>query len=223
MTTFKNLTGLTFGRLKVIKFANELYPAKWICKCNCGKIKKISGVSLTNGKTKSCGCFRKEKLKQIKTKHNLSNTKFYNCFLSIKKRCNNKNSISYKRYGKRGIRCLWKSFEEFKTDMYEDYLKHCKKFGKKNTTIERIDNDKNYCKENCKWATYQEQMLNYSRNRIIEFKGIKKPLSAWAKEYNLTYSIVRQRIDKLGWTIEKSLLTKKLKNYDKKRKRTQAI
>lgn len=92
--------------------------------------------------------------------HGLSYTKFYRTWLGINRRCNYKKDVSYKHYGARGIKCLWGSFKEFKDDMYESFLEHDKKYGGRNTSIERIDVNGNYCKENCTWATMSEQQLN---------------------------------------------------------------
>lgn len=75
-------------------------------------------------------------------------------------RCKYKSNASYKNYGWRWIVCEWKTFEEFKDDMYESYLEHVKKFWEKQTTIDRIDANWNYCKDNCRWATYSEQNRN---------------------------------------------------------------
>ena len=93
--------------------------------------------------------------------------------MSIKSRCNNPNNAKYHRYGGRGIKNLWNSFEEFKNDMYESYLEHRK--NNSYSSIDRIDNDGNYCKENCKWADYKEQ----SRNNTGLFK---KGQIAWNKK-----------------------------------------
>jgi hypothetical protein len=156
-------------------------------------------------------------MKKKQIKHGMSDSHFYNKWLSLRRRCSNKKGAYFARYGGRGITFCseWKHFISFKNDMYNTYIKHVEKYGERNTTIDRIDNNGNYCKENCRWATTREQSLNYSRNRIIEFHGDRKTLTELAEKHGLSYSIVRQRIDKLNWPIEKSLLTKQLKFYDR--------
>lgn len=83
----------------------------------------------------------------------------------MKGRCNNPNNKSYKWYGGKGIKVEWKTYQDFKNDMYSDYLKHREIYGHKNTTIDRIDSSKNYCKENCRWATMQVQNNNKKNKR----------------------------------------------------------
>lgn len=87
-------------------------------------------------------------------------------FLSIKRRCKYKNQDNFKYYGGKGIEVVWKNYKDFKNDMYESYLEHLRLFGHKNTTIDRINNSKNYCKENCRWATAKEQVSNRS-NTVV--------------------------------------------------------
>lgn len=86
--------------------------------------------------------------------------KFAECWYSILKRCNKESCRAYKNYWWRWIKCMWGNIDEFYNDMYESYLEHCKKYWFRETTIDRIDVNWNYCKENCRRATYKEQSLN---------------------------------------------------------------
>lgn len=140
-------------------------------------------------------------------KHGMTNTKILNIWNGIKTRCNNKNRWSYKYYGGKGIMCAWNSFEDFKNDMYEDYLKHAEKFGEKNTTIERIDTKGNYCKENCKWATMKEQSNNKSNNVLITYKGEILTLKQWSEKLCINYMTLFSRLNRGKWTIEKAFST----------------
>lgn len=109
--------------------------------------------------------------KKDKTKYN-----FYHTFINIRSRCNNKNKPDYKNYGWRWIKCEWENFEEFKDDMRESFIQHTNIYWRNNTTIDRIDNNGNYCKENCKRATREEQGNNKRCNRIsiIDWKEYRR-------------------------------------------------
>lgn len=78
-------------------------------------------------------------------------------FNSMRRRCKYSSQESYKYYGGKGIIVEWEKYVDFKNDMYESFLEHISIYGKRQTTIDRIDSDKNYCKENCRWATYKQQ------------------------------------------------------------------
>jgi len=128
----------------------------------------------------------------------LSHEPFFRVFNNIRSRITDPSIHCYKDYGGRGLKFEWKNYMEFKKDMYIPYLEHCKKFGKRNTTIERIDNNGNYCKENCRWATWEEQSKNRRSNRYITYKGRTLIVADWAKELGVSRQTIGYRL-RQGW------------------------
>jgi len=115
--------------------------------------------------------WRKQNSEHIKIYKRIYNKKdkgLYVSYACLRQRCLDKSRARYKDYGGRGIKCFWISYKEFKEDMGESYFKHLAIYGRKNTTIERINNDKGYCKENCRWATAKEQRRN---QRVYKLKS----------------------------------------------------
>lgn len=106
-------------------------------------------------------------------KHNKTkDSGLYSKYWSMKRRCKYPSQEGYKYYGGKGIIVEWETYQEFKHDMYRQYLKHQNKYGARNTTIDRIDPTKNYCKENCRWATYKIQANNktnslHNKNKVL--------------------------------------------------------
>lgn len=145
------------------------------CICECWNEKWIPRWNITSGMTKSCWCLSKETCRKIQakyfTKHWLSTSRIYLIYKGIKSRVENKRNISYKYYWGKGIRCLWGSFEEFYKDMWESYIEHVNQFWEKQTTIDRINSNWDYCKENCKRSTWKEQMHN--RDIVYEFNHMR--------------------------------------------------
>jgi len=203
---FIDITGQKFGRLTVVEFVevrkNKSY---WKCKCDCGKEKITVNNSLKKGNTKSCGCISKEKNSNLR--HGMGSTRFYRIHQSIKTRCLNSNTQHYEYYGGRGVKVCdeWLEFKGFQ-EMYSSYLEHIKIHGEKNTTIERIDVNGNYCKENCRWATMKEQGRNKRSNVYIIYKGELKTKGEWLEKLNLNRSLINKRLQ-MGWTIEKAFET----------------
>jgi len=172
----------------------------WIFKCDCGKEKEIDSRNVKNSHTKSCGCMKGKINGDAHRTHGKTGTKVYRAWLHMKDRCNNTNDKEYKRYGARGIAICkeWKSSEQFLKDMGD---------SPKGTSLDRIDNNKNYCKENCKWSTPREQANNRRSNRFITFNGRTETLAEWGRITGINAKNINRRIDNYGWSIEKALTT----------------
>lgn len=162
--------GDRFGRLTVLENMGIIKGKTWFkCVCDCGAIKLIRSNSI--GNTKSCGCLQKEVLLKRITKHGMYRTATYHIWQGMIQRCTNPKAEYYKDYGGRGIKAShrWRKFENFFSDM-----------GMKpdGLTIERINNDKGYYKENCCWASPAQQARNtrLSQANTTGVKGV-----AWHK------------------------------------------
>lgn len=149
-----------------------------LVRCDCWTEQYIRRESLLSWKSKCCrNCTYssseyRTKLSQANSKpktHGMTHSAFYKKFRDILSRCNNKNIVAYSNYWARGIKCLRIRFEDFYNDMYESYLEHCNKYWERQTTIDRIDVDWNYCKENCKRSTFDEQ--NHNKRNLQKYKN----------------------------------------------------
>lgn len=192
----KDYTGQKYNKLTFIKYIeNDKWgKAIWECKCECGKSINIVASAVTTGKTKSCGCI-KANLKPL-YKHGMRNTRFWKIWTDMKQRCSNPNDSHYKYYGGRGITFCdeWNDFINFKNDMYDSYLEHCEKYGEKDTTIDRIDVNGNYCKENCKWESIKNQNNNRSNNVIVyDNNGNELTLKEFSDLNNINYKCALNR------------------------------
>lgn len=186
----KDLTGQKFGRLTVLERAeNRNGKTYWRCLCDCGNFCVIRGSHLKSGRIKSCGCLIIEAV----TKHGMYKTKIYRTWQNMLKRCCNKNFEDFDNYGGRGIKVCerWKIFENF----YEDVSK-LPHFGDPGYTLDRIDNNGDYCPENVRWADSKTQNRNTRRNIFVEYNGEEMCLTDAAKKSGITFTTLLYRYRK---------------------------
>lgn len=195
-----HMVGKKFGRLTVIE---EVYCNKHRrylkCLCECGNIKIVPMSHLRNGHTKSCGCLKREKA----IKHAMWGTPEYITWHSMMQRCYNPNNNAYKDYGGRGIFVSekWHNFETFLADMG---------LKPKGLTIDRINNDREYSKDNCSWTTYVEQVRNRRLNKTNKtgVAGVR-----WRKDIKKYHASIwlNYKIYNLGHfkTLEKAIAARK--------------
>jgi hypothetical protein len=194
---FQDLTGRKFAHCEVVGLAGFLkqYPA-WLCKCDCGNLFLVR-ANVLKQKEGGCGC-------RITT-HGLSGTYWVTTYSGMIRRCYNPNDAGYDNYGGRGIKVCrrWlESIEAFAADMGpRPSDKH---------SIDRIDNEGDYEKANCRWATQQQQCMNRRGLRWIEHDGERLTISDWARRLDITRERLRQRVDKciaLGASLSEAITT----------------
>ncbi len=190
-----DLTGQRFGRLTVIRQDgnNKNGSARWLCICDCGKVKTVTGVNMRIGQTQSCGCYQKEQARRFGNiytpTHGHSREKLFRVWKSMLHRCYSEHSSSYKNYGERGIFVCdeWHEYETFKSWALQNGYAE-------GLSIDRIDVNGNYCPDNCKFSTIKEQANNKRNNHLVEIDGVTKTIAQWADYAGLSYSTVAQRV-----------------------------
>lgn len=188
-----DLTGQKFGLLTVIGLAEtDTRKTYWVCKCDCGNMKTVRSDSLLCGAIKSCGCIKRKQDEVNLTKnhrHKMSGTRIYSEWQGMKGRCYNKGSARYADWGGRGIEVCeqWRnSFESF-------YIWAMANGYQDNLTIDRIDNNGNYCPENCRWVGQQEQCRNRRSNINITIGNSTRTLMEWCEIFQVDYTNVNAR------------------------------
>ena len=136
-----------------------------------------------------------------KLRHERNNNKLYRTWLNMKRRCDNKRSQKYKYYGGRGIKVCKEWLHDFQA--FHDWaMNNC---YDDNLTLDRINVDSDYEPNNCRWVDQKTQVRNTTRNVYYTIDGKRHCLSEWCELLGLNYKTVWQRINKLGWTVEKAL------------------
>ncbi len=178
----------------------------WLCVCECGNETSVQSSKLRMGLSKSCGCVGATKHGHTK---NSKPSKIYQVWGGMIQRCTNPKNKAYGGYGGRGIGVCkrWKKFSNFLEDMgTPPSLRH---------TIERVNNNGDYCITNCIWATMAEQGRNRRNNRWITFDGKTQTISEWSREKGISTGTISYRL-KIGWSKKKALTTKTKRMTDYK-------
>ena len=165
----------------------------FVCKCDCGKKVDIRVANIVNNPQKSCGCYK------YNFKNGYSHSRLYPIWKELNARCYNPKNKRYSSYGERGINVFdeWRNdFMAFRQWAYENGYNENAKRGI--CTLDRIDNNGDYCPENCRWVSYSRQQRNTDKTIIFEYKGVKKPLIDFAEELGLPYQTIRWRYSAWG-------------------------
>lgn len=201
---FKDLTGKKFNKLLVLERVENDKKGRvmYKCKCDCGNFKIIRSSSIISGNTKSCGC-----AKGRKNNNPYYGTRLYSIWSNMKNRCMNPKYKKFNDYGGRGINVCnkWLKFEYFKnwalSNGYADNLQ-----------IDRIDNNKGYNPNNCRFITPKLNSSNKRNNLIYEYNNQIKTLKQWSESLNIDYLLLYNRIILRNWSFEKAITTPKIEN-----------
>ena len=203
MSTAKNLVGDRFGRVVVLERAgaDKHNRALWLCQCDCGNTCIVATNRLTNGTTKSCGCYAKELFQENSKKpvHGMYKSRPFSIWHSMKQRCLNPNCEQFEYYGGKGVKVCekWMTFTGFWEDMKNGYSDEL--------TLDRIDGNGNYERSNCRWATRQEQSENKSSNVCLTIDGITAVFKRHCERYGINYSTAYNRVYKHGYSYEDAI------------------
>lgn len=202
MGQFIDLTGQRFGRLRVLSIAgkNKHSQLLWRCECDCGEECVSLGFVMRRGEKQSCGCLQREAIASVNLSHGMAGMPIYAVYRAMMQRCYGQNSHAYDRYGARGIKVCekWQTFEGFYADMGD------KPDG---MSLERKDNNGDYCPENAVWAGWKAQANNRRSNRMLEYRGKKQTMTQWAEEFGLKPQTLWARLVVRGWSVGESLET----------------
>lgn len=204
MPSLIDLTGERYGRLTVLTRATHTSHKRvcWLCCCDCGKATVVSGNDLRTGHTQSCGCYKIDTAKEKGTVHGDNRkghrARLYTVWSGMMDRCYRPKNQKYDLYGGRGITVCteWHDYETFRAwallNGYRDDL-----------TIDRKDNDGNYCPENCRWATDVEQSNNRRNNHLVTYDGETHTMAEWARIKGMSWATLQHRIYR-GWSLERA-------------------
>jgi hypothetical protein len=197
MPALIDLTGRQFGHLTVLQVDGKIgRHIAWLCVCRCGSERRIPGTNLVRSHTQSCGCLKVER-NAARSAASIMLHPNYGTWCAMNARCKDEGHIEFTNYGGRGIQVCarWDSFIAFCVDM-----------GVKppGTSIDRIDNDKGYSKDNCRWATQKQQARNTRRTVHVEFRGERVALADLCDAFGVPHRHAARDL-RAGHTVEQIL------------------
>ena len=193
----RELSGQRFGKLVAIRVVGKTKHKNllWECVCDCGNKRTFPSGKLVSGRAVDCGCETHKRRSNAASKHGIfrdgNRPRTLTIWNGMKARCYNPNSPSYKSYGARGIKICdeWLTFENFHNwaihNGYSDNLQ-----------IDRIDNDKGYFPENCRWVTPHENKMHQRKMRNIEVLGTTHNISRWCREAGISKATAYRYLSK---------------------------
>lgn len=198
-----DLIGKRFGKLVVMERDLSKKRTAWKCKCDCGNIKNVQACHLLSGATTSCGCYQKERASQANKKHGHTHTSLHNRWKSIRQRCMNPNNQRYEDYGGRGIKLCeeWNNFSNFEKWALENGYEE-------GMELDRIDNNKGYSPENCRWCNSQTN--NNNKRNTVKIDGMT--ISEFAEYYDINRQTVHYRYYRLK-KLNQEISTKNIITY----------
>lgn len=202
-------SGLRFGKLVCVRVVEHRGRNHVLCRCDCGAEKPYGRHDLVYGKVVSCGCMQEARRKEVGKKirrhgHTINGKRSstYVIWTDMIQRCDNKACEGYKDYGARGITVCesWHKFENFLSDMG---------VRPNGLTLDRIDNNGNYEKSNCRWVSYTRQANNRRNTSFIEYGGVRMSAADWSRKLGIPRVTIKGRIRK-GFSVPEALSTVRL-------------
>lgn len=209
---------MRYGRLTVVKRAENKKIGNntrtmWECRCDCGNTVIVRSDSLNDGTTRSCGCLQKDWSRWLGqqpqeyklTRGGESRDRLFNIWYLMKYRCQSPKSKAFCNYGGRGITvCDEWSDDENGYDVFKAWALNNGYY--ESACIDRIDNNKGYSPENCKWVDDYIQANNKRNNRVYTIGDKTHTVADWCKIYNIDKTVVYSRLYR-KWNIEEALTT----------------
>ena len=195
-----DLTGKKFGYLTVLEKAGsdpKRAEWRWLCRCDCGNLTIVPSYRLRHGGVTSCGCHQFDR--NFCSKKAKNNPRLWRIYRGMRTRCSNNNYPYFHRYGGRGIKVCdeWMKFDAFcDWALANGYNEDA---PAKEMSLDRINVDKDYSPDNCRWATSVQQANNTSRNHIISANGKSMTIAEWARETGIGQHTISARL-KYGWS-----------------------